>query len=121
MMIMNDGKILVDTDYWDGEMARRGLCFMSGNAGAWRLLVPDCLRDYLEEMNTTNYVEIELRKISGRNMALIWFEDGSQTPFHLGIETRAIDRHIDRTNVEQPLMIYTRDGLKQTHRIRRIL
>lgn len=38
--IANDGQRLVETNYWTLPHAQRGLCYLTANAGALRLLVP---------------------------------------------------------------------------------
>lgn len=39
--ISNDGQKIVSTNYWDTEHAKRGFLYLSWNAGAGRLLLPD--------------------------------------------------------------------------------
>lgn len=60
IIITNAGLSISSTNYWGTRHADAGLFFLSGNAGAWRLLVPDMHKDTLAEMATTKVVEIEL-------------------------------------------------------------
>jgi hypothetical protein len=41
IVITNDGDKIKWTNYWDHDIAKRGLVFLSFNAGAGRLLLPD--------------------------------------------------------------------------------
>lgn len=38
--VQNDGPDIASTNYWESAHAARGLCYLSGNAGALRLLAP---------------------------------------------------------------------------------
>jgi len=38
--IANDGPDIASTNYWATDHARAGIVYLSGNAGAWRLLMP---------------------------------------------------------------------------------
>ena len=53
MMIRNAGADIAETDYWHTEHASVGLCYLSGNAGVWRLLVPEAAEGSLAEMRTS--------------------------------------------------------------------
>jgi hypothetical protein len=41
LSICNSGQDISDTNFWDSEIASRGFTFLSWNAGAARLMVPD--------------------------------------------------------------------------------
>ena len=41
----NDGPEIVLTNYWEHEQAKAGFCFLSINAGCFRLLVPKFLKN----------------------------------------------------------------------------
>ncbi len=56
--IHNDGPRLVSTNYWQTEHADRGLCYMSVNAGCWRLLVPPPAEGWLRDIRTADEVVI---------------------------------------------------------------
>ena len=120
IIISNDGQLITDTNYWNTVYARHGICFMSGNAGAWRLLVPDMHKWVLAEMATAKHVEIELGFEQGKRVAKIWFDDRTPRPFMLLMSTEAMDRQMVPTKKRQPLLVYTRDGLQQKHIIRKI-
>jgi len=50
--VANDGPLLASTDYWQTEHAAKGLVYMTGNARAWRMLVPAAMADQLAEIRT---------------------------------------------------------------------
>lgn len=50
--IENQGAEIASTNYWDTPHAQRGFCYLSGNAGVWRLLVPEAQAALLAEMRT---------------------------------------------------------------------
>ncbi len=90
--IRNNGQELVYTDYWLAEHAKAGFCYLSANAGALRLLVPEAAEGFLDEMRTGNAVTIE-NSISNPNKCVdLVFEDGSTTPFSLSLDREQIDR-----------------------------
>jgi hypothetical protein len=82
---------LESTNYWDSEMAHRGNLFLSWNAGAGRLLVPDCLTSAIPEMLTGSVAVISRGPWPAGQKAdaiEIMFEDDSDSPFcmHLSVE-----------------------------------
>ncbi len=50
--IRNHGPLLLASNYWDDEMSARGLCFLSLNAGAFRLLLPPAGEPWLADMKS---------------------------------------------------------------------
>lgn len=119
--IENDGNIIRKTNFWDTAWAKKGLFFLSGNAGAWRLLVPDKCQIQLPEMATGKYAEMELSAYAGVPAVTIWFEDGTRSPFRLLLDLRSVNRMITPTKSRSPLLIYTRKGLQQTLMVRKIM
>lgn len=106
--IQNDGARITATDYWHTDHAAQGLCYMSGNAGAWRLLVPDMAETLLPEMLTgkSAYIEPSI-SMPGRAYDIV-FDDGKESPFALTIDRRQIDRAV--TPGPSRLTIWTRLG-----------
>jgi hypothetical protein len=93
--IVNDGASIVSTNYWATEHANRGLCYLSGNAGTWRLLVPEAAEGLLPEMRTGRRAIIEpSRHLPGRAWDIV-FDDGTSSPFALAVDRRQIDRAIE--------------------------
>ncbi len=94
--IENDGPSLIDTDYFGSEQANNGYAFLSINAGAFRLLLPDSIVHFLPEMRTAHEVIVTRGQwtTSGRTVDAyeLLFEDDSDTPFALNIMTAQSDR-----------------------------
>ncbi|MGP3699481.1 hypothetical protein [Rhodobacter sp. NSM] len=118
--IINDGMRIESTSYWDSPPARQGLFAMTGNAGAWRLLVPDSQCRALPDMATARHVDIETGVLCNRRVATLWFDDGTATPFRMLLDQRLFDRALAPSTCRQPLLVYSRDGLQQEHMIRRV-
>lgn len=89
--IENTGADLASTNYWQTEHARTGKCYLSGNAGTWRLLVPKAAEHMLSEMQTGSRVNIEPSMQADECWDVI-FEDGSSSPFFLAIDRLQVDR-----------------------------
>lgn len=56
--IINKGQALVSTNYWTSEHAEAGYCYLTWNAGAARILIPDAVRHLLREMKGAREVII---------------------------------------------------------------
>ncbi|EHX0618403.1 hypothetical protein K1242_004281 [Escherichia coli] len=48
--IENEGQAVARTDYWQSVQAQAGYVYLSRNAGAARLFVPDAAKHLLREM-----------------------------------------------------------------------
>nr|WP_288120019.1 hypothetical protein [Thiomonas sp.] len=107
ILISNDGAEIESTNYWDTEHGRSGLCFLSGNAGAWRLLVPQAVEKLLPEMQTGRSVTIE-KSIFGQRAWDIVFEDGTPAPFALTLDKRMTDRAMESGRCR--MSVWTRNG-----------
>lgn len=106
--IDNDGPEILSTNYWDTGHAARGLLYLSGNGGAWRLLVPEASETMLAEMCTGKSVTIEP---SIQIRGICWdvvFEDGSVSPFAVAIDKKQVDRTM--TPGQCVLSVWTRAG-----------
>jgi len=94
--IINDGPRIVSTDYWSTEHARRGLVYLSINAGAVRLLLPDTIAtDIVEEARCADSAVVSRgpwEAEGGRDSLEVLFEDGSDSPFALHLDARQADR-----------------------------
>ena len=53
--IENEGQAVAGTDYWQSVQAQAGYVYLSWNAGAARLLVPDAAKHLLREMRGAEY------------------------------------------------------------------
>ncbi|MFZ3621825.1 hypothetical protein ACOYA6_21565 [Leclercia barmai] len=110
--VVNEGQAIKHTDYWQSEQARVGYLFLSWNAGAARLLVPDASEALLKEVRGSQYVIISKGEPEGRAALELLFEDGSDTPFVVHILLEQSDRL--QTEAEQGgdfvVRVWTRGG-----------
>lgn len=121
VVLQNAVQDLAFTNYWDSDQAQAGLFYLSSNAGAWRLLVPDAQAGALTEMSTGRFVEAELEVVEGRRCVLLWFVDGSRNPFCLLLDRRQVNGAMVPTATRQPLLIYSRNGLAQATVLRKVI
>lgn len=84
--IENDGPEIRATNYWDTPLNTKGAVVGSLNAGALRLLIPDCHKDYIREMRTGKEVIVSKAPYRGRMSYEFLFEDYTDSPFSLIIE-----------------------------------
>ncbi len=82
LTIANAGADLAETNYWSSVAARIGNCYLSRNAGVYRLLVPKKAEKYLREMRTGKSVTIEPSWVR-TGWWNVWFEDGSDETWRL--------------------------------------
>ena len=95
VIFSNKGQAIASTNYWDSEQAKAGVFFLSWNAGAARLLMPDSMKHYLREMKTGKYVVISRGPWldqGGRDALELMFEDRSDSPFSINIVCEQTDR-----------------------------
>lgn len=90
--VRNNGGELVFTDYWATTQAKKGFCYLSGNAGVLRLLVPSAQDAALQEMETGTRVTIESSLVMpGRGFDIV-FEDGTPVPYAMSLVHEQRDR-----------------------------
>lgn len=117
LVIGNRGQAIANTNFFDSEHARKGLFYLSWNAGAGRLLVPDCQKHLVSEMRTAKYVIIsrgpwiEQGDIDALEML---FEDHSDSPFVLMMSHAQCDRllPVKDQGVGFFINVWTRGGQK---------
>jgi len=117
--IVNNGQLILDSNYWDSQMAKRGLLYLSWNAGAARLLVPDAMKTAIKEMKTAKYVIIskgKLAKSGGKEALELLFEDMSDSPYVINISIDQADRMLPKSEhgSEFALSVWTRMGMHFT-------
>ena len=115
--IENAGQRIVATDYWDSEQARAGFFFLSWNAGAARLLLPDSQKAMLRDMKTARYVVVSRGPWTdqgGRQALEFMFEDESDSPFCLHLVAEQCDRMLPENNQGGGFVVtvWTRGGEK---------
>jgi hypothetical protein len=109
ILIANAGVDVAETNYWDSELARAGYCFLTGNAGAWRLLVPEATEYMLADARTGKHVTIQPSLVAPGQGWDIVFEDGTTSPFFLCIDKRQVDRAMHPRG-ECRFSVWTRRG-----------
>lgn len=117
LAIKNAGQNIIETNYWDSEHARRGYCYLSWNAGAARLLLPDALKGELREMRGANCVIVSRgpwHEQGGREALELLFEDGSDSPYCLHLVAEQTDRLLPEDNQGGGFVVtvWTRGGEK---------
>lgn len=96
----NDGTELVASNYWGSDMAQKGFFFLSINAGAFRLLVPENQEKLIEEFKTGEYSIISkgpnLESLNFLNpfTCELLFEDHTITPYMLWINASQVSRYL---------------------------
>lgn len=107
----NDGPELIETNFFDLQKWRNNY-FLSVNAGAFRLLVPDSMVRYLGEMKTGKEVIVSRGPMEHKDCYEMMFEDNSNAPFCIHIETRAADRLLQPSDQHKKAVfdVYTRKG-----------
>ena len=96
--IKNDGGDILETNYWNLENAKKGLLYLSWNAGAARLLVPYSMLAHIDEMRTGKYVIVSRGKLQGRDALELLFEDSSDSPYAAHIVVEQTDRLIPKSD-----------------------
>lgn len=108
--ISNSHQNIKETNYWETEQAKSGLCFMSGNAGALRLLVPKSAEGYLADMKTGKRVTIEKSLYSPRCIDVV-FEDGTDSPFFVALD-KSMALGVSKPGTNIPFSVWTEEGLQ---------
>jgi hypothetical protein len=117
LVIENKGQVLAKTNYFDSEPAARGFFFLSWNAGAGRLLVPDSQKPSLRDMRSAKYVIVSSGPWQEHGAVPAYeqlFEDHSDAPFAVTIPHYQSDRTLPSRDEGGGffITIWTRDGLK---------
>lgn len=107
IMIANNGVDIVQTNYWSTDLGLRGMCYLTANAGALRLLVPPAAESMLVEMRTGTHVVIEPSIFTPGQVDVV-FEDGTDAPFSLTIDPGMVDRKLDSRSCR--LTVWTQAG-----------
>jgi hypothetical protein len=115
--IGNRGQAIASTNYWDCQAAEDGIFYLSWNAGAARLLVPDCQKHHVREMRSAKHVVISrgpMPQHGGPIGLELLFEDNSDQPFVLMIPEDASDRRLPNSDQATAfcITVWTRGGQK---------
>lgn len=119
LTITNDGPAIRASNYWTSEYAARGAVYVSLNARAIRILVPDLLAEQLvAETRGSKYVILSRGPWPDQRrddaIELLW-EDGSSSPFALHVGVEQVDRlpakdDEGRTDLQCTLWVRGADG-----------
>lgn len=87
--IENEGPVITGTNFFESELNDAGKFFVSLNAGAVRLLVPDTmLRELKRELSLVKKVNLEKEG----DWYFIVLDDGSKNPYTLQCLPNSFDR-----------------------------
>lgn len=119
LYIENKGQAILSTTYWDSPLAGAGMVFLSWNAGAARILIPDSQKAFVREMRSAKEVIVsrgQWNTEQGPRDALeLLFEDGTEAPFAIHIVAEQTDRMIPEHQQGGGFVVaaWTRGGMKQ--------
>lgn len=120
--VENAGQRIIKTNYWDSEDQHAGLFYLSWNAGAARLLVPDAQQPALTEMHSARMVIVSRGPLVNprtghpSDALELLFEDDTESPYVLHIAMEQTDRMLPPDNQGGGFIFaaWTRGGLKHT-------
>lgn len=95
IVVENNGQLIESTNYWETSNAKSGFVFVSINAGAYRVLVPDSQVAFIEDMKTAKNVVITRGPWAEKNRLdafELLFDDMSKSPFVIMLERQQWDR-----------------------------
>lgn len=113
IMLANRGPALVETNYFEHELADKGLFFLSANAGAVRLLMPHLQLKALPDMKAAKSVVLTTGRMQGAEpvMLEIMFDDETDSPFALYLSVpQQVDLLPAPTEQDFPFIVYGPEG-----------
>ena len=98
--VLSDGQQLIDSNYWASDMERKGLAYLSWNAGAARLMVPKFFERWHGDMRSADHVVLSRGSLNYHDdVAMeVMFEDGTDAPLCLIIRSEACDHLVPRSD-----------------------
>ncbi|MBK1719215.1 hypothetical protein [Thiocystis violacea] len=116
-IIENRGQAIARTNYWGSDHARNGYLYLTWNAGAARLLVPDAAKAILRDMTGAREVLISRGPWpdqGGREALELLWEDDSDSPFAIHLVAEQTDRLIpeEQQGGGFAVAVWTRGGMK---------
>ena len=109
--IINDGQTIVESNYWTSELAEQGYYFLSLNAGAARLLLPPAMESAVPDMlKKTRHVVISKGFYNGLIILEIMFEDGTDSPYVLHMDTKGVDHMFSDNDKEFVFVFFFQAG-----------
>lgn len=106
----NEGADITSTNYFESKHASLGLFYVSWNASTARILVPDSHRSEIPEMRTGRVCVISRGKLKGVDVLEFMFDDGSDAPYALYIDSRNVDRMVKDDDKPFKVTAWTREG-----------
>lgn len=93
----NNGPLIERTNYWDTPHAQRGYAYLSLNAGAYRLLMPQSLHSVVADITSSEIREVVISRGAwpevGRPDGIeVMFDDRTNDPISVHILTEQVDR-----------------------------
>lgn len=119
LTIKNQGQTIVETNFFDLEQAKKGFFYLSWNAGAARLLVPDAHIDLVQDMKVAEFVIVSRgpwREQGNRDALELLFEDHSDIPFVIQLMAEQTDRLLPEEDQGSGfvVIVQTRQGAQAT-------
>lgn len=115
IFISNNGQDISSTNYFDTGFAAQGDYFLSLNAGAFRLLMPDMQKSALRDMRFSKYVIVTSgpwRDRGGIPSVELLFEDNSEMPYVLTLPSSQCDWMLSGRQGEIfNFSVWTREGM----------
>ncbi len=108
--ISNAGAEIIGSNYFDSLWAEAGLCYLSGNAGAARLLIPDSQTHTISAMRTGRFCVLTTGLFKGVPCIEIMFDDGSRAPHAVIITQDMCDFSFQPSRTAFKLSAWTRNG-----------
>lgn len=93
LYIENSEADIIYTNFWDTDFSKKGKLFLSFNAGAFRLLVPESREAEIEEMKTGELVIVSQgfwNEVCSYAFEIL-FEDYTDTPYVIHLTTASAD------------------------------
>ncbi|GAB1149852.1 hypothetical protein [Shewanella algae] len=112
--IINNGQAVASTDFWDCDHAKKGFFFLSWNAGAARLLIPDAQTAAISDMTAAREVIISRGRLADLDALELLFEDDSDSPYAINLLASMADRVIPSADQGGGFVVtlWTRTGQK---------
>lgn len=89
IQITNNKTEIINTNYFESLLNKHGKFYVSINAGAFRLLIPDV---YLNTMEKELPLAQKMVITRDSTMFNILFEDYSETPYQIQLSSNSFDR-----------------------------
>jgi len=121
MMVRNDDEKVIETNFWGSPAELQGFYYVTSNAGAFRLLVPDIQNCEIPNILSGKHAVITygFHRQTSKFMYEVMFDDDSDNPFALWISPGQFDRCFsiaDAASKDRQLIVY-RNGCAEIARM----